>query len=106
MVADEDFISGTEVGEKLLQSVQQMNAKLGRVVYSRVIAARQASGMSQAAFARLMGVSVRTLQDWEQGRRKPSGAAQTLLQLAESKPQILRELALNELKRAEAHCGK
>ena len=38
-------------------------------------------------------VSVRTLQDWEQGRRQPSGAAQTLLKIAETRPEVLRELA-------------
>ena len=52
-----------------------------------------ASGLSQAQFARLMGVSVRTLQEWEQGRRHPSGAAQTLLAVAQRHPDVLRELA-------------
>jgi putative transcriptional regulator len=40
-----------------------------------------------------MGVSVRTLQEWEQGRREPSGAAQTLLKIAGSHPELLRELS-------------
>ena len=48
--------------------------------------------MSQSAFAKLLGVSVRTLQEWEQGRRKPSGAAQTLLIIAERNPEFLQEL--------------
>jgi putative transcriptional regulator len=50
-------------------------------------------GMSQSAFAKLLGVSVRTLQEWEQGRRKPSGAAQTLLTIAQRHPEYLQELA-------------
>lgn len=54
---------------------------------------RLSSGLSQAAFAALLGVSVRTLQDWEQGRRKPSGAAMTLYKIAERRPEVLRELA-------------
>ncbi len=70
-----------------------MNAGLGRVVYSPIIAARQRSGLSQARFAALLGVSVRTLQEWEQGRRQPSSAAKTLLKVAERYPEILREVA-------------
>jgi putative transcriptional regulator len=41
----------------------------------------------------LLGVSVRTLQDWEQGRREPSGAAKTLIKVAERHPEVLQELA-------------
>jgi len=81
-----------DIGAELLKSVRQMKAGQGRVVYPPVAAARTASGLSQAQFAGLMGVSVRTLQEWEQGRRKPSGAAQTLLAVATRHPEILREL--------------
>ena len=49
--------------------------------------------LSQAAFAGLMGVSLRTVQDWEQGRRKPSGPAIALLRIAEQHPEIFRQLA-------------
>jgi len=48
--------------------------------------------MTQAAFANIMGVSKRTLQEWEQGRRKPSGAAHTLLKIASTRPEVLRDL--------------
>lgn len=48
--------------------------------------------LSQAAFAGLMGVSLRTVQDWEQGRRKPSGPAEALLRIAEQKPEVFTEL--------------
>ena len=58
-----------------------------------VIAARAATGLSQAAFAKLLGVSVRTLQEWEQGRKIPSGAAATLLKVAARHPEVLQELA-------------
>jgi len=58
-----------------------------------VAAARAGTGLSQTAFAALLGVSVRTLQDWEQGRRTPSGAAQTLLRIAAQHPHIVREAA-------------
>jgi putative transcriptional regulator len=90
--------SGEELGEQLLQSVREMKAGLrGRVhtpEVSGIVETRLRSGLSQASFAALMGGSVRTLQDWEQGRREPSGAAKTLLKVARLHPEILRELAL------------
>ena len=49
--------------------------------------------LSQAAFAGLMGVSVRTVQDWEQGRREPSGPAKSLLRIADQHPEVFMELA-------------
>ncbi len=58
-----------------------------------VAAARAATGLSQATFAKLLGVSVRTLQEWEQGRKAPSGAAATLLKVAAKHPEVLKELA-------------
>ena len=90
-----ESMSGEDLGRKLLESVKQMRAGQGTVVHSPVAQARAASGLSQAQFAALMGVSVRTLQEWEQGRRKPSGAAQTLLAVAARHPEVLRELAVD-----------
>jgi len=60
---------------------------------AQVTAARAATGLSQSAFAKLLGVSVRTLQEWEQGRKVPSGAAATLLKVAARHPEVLQELA-------------
>lgn len=60
---------------------------------AQVAAARAATGLSQAEFAKLLGVSVRTLQEWEQGRKVPSGAAATLLKVATRHPRVLKELA-------------
>ena len=48
-------------------------------------------GLSQSEFANLLGVSKRTIQQWEQRRRKPSGPAKTLLIIAEKRPDVLRE---------------
>ena len=81
----------------LLQSVREMKAgraaRVTTVPLSQVTAVRNATGLSQAQFAAILGVSRRTLQGWEQGRRQPTGAAKTLLRVAERHPEVLRELA-------------
>ncbi|TSA14985.1 MAG: helix-turn-helix domain-containing protein [Comamonadaceae bacterium] len=59
----------------------------------QLLAARSQAGLSQSEFARATGVSVRTLQEWEQGRKVPSGAAQSLLKLVSRHPELLAELA-------------
>jgi putative transcriptional regulator len=57
-----------------------------------VKAIRERLGLSQEQFANLLGVSERTLQEWEQGRRKPSGAAVTLLRIADQMPEVFDKL--------------
>lgn len=54
--------------------------------------ARTAVGLSQQEFANLMGISKRTLQEWEQGRRVPTGAAKTLIKLAIKHPEVLKDV--------------
>ena len=85
-----------DIGAELLQSVREMKAgKRGcvhKIEVSPVMEARQKVGLSQTQFALLLGVSKRTLQDWEQGRREPSGAAKSLLKVAEKRPDVLREI--------------
>ncbi|MBZ0069504.1 MAG: helix-turn-helix domain-containing protein [Thiobacillus sp.] len=80
----------------LLKSVRQMKAgkaaRKTQVALSPIAEARSRLGMSQSELADLMGVSTRTLQDWEQGRRKPTGAAQTLLRVAIAHPEALLDL--------------
>lgn len=86
-----------DIGAELLTSIREMKAgiraRVHRPEISQVAHARLAAGLSQSAFAGLLGVSVRTLQDWEQGRREPSGAAKTLIRVAERHPEVLQELA-------------
>ncbi len=59
-----------------------------------MMAARMTSGLSQSAFAKALGVSKRTLENWEQGRVEPSGAARRLIALAARYPDTLERLAL------------
>src|ERR671929_85246 len=68
-----------EIGTEILQGLREIKrGEIGRVLNVPDIAQTRAkTGLSQARFAQLLGVSVRTLQDWEQGRRAPSGAART-----------------------------
>ena len=86
-----------DIGAELLRSVREMKArKKGRVLkvtVTWVVEVRTKTGLSQTEFAKLLGVSVRTLQDWEQGRRQPSGAAKSLLRIARKHPATLLELA-------------
>ena len=85
-------------GAKLLKSVKQMKAgKKGRAYTPEqllAISARQSVNLTQKEFARLLNVSVDSIQDWEQGRRSPRGAAKTLLQVAHEHPDVLEQMAL------------
>lgn len=86
--------STRDVAAELRKSVREMVAKKGaKATASPVVSARVKSGLSQSQFSALLGVSVRTLQEWEQGRRTPSKAAQTLIAIAERSPEVLREVA-------------
>ena len=82
-----------DLAAELLQAVQEMKAGQLHVVSSPVIEARKKTGLSQSQFAALMGVSVRTLQGWEQGRKQPSGAARTLLAIASTNPKAVLAVA-------------
>jgi putative transcriptional regulator len=83
------------IGREILDGIREIKRGAhGRVInVPSVSAIREQTGLSQADFARLLGVSVRTLQEWEQGRRAPSGAARTLLLIAAKNPNVLREVA-------------
>ena len=86
----------TAEGAELLKAVKQMKARRkGRVFTPErllAISARQSVNLTQKEFAQLLDVSVDSVQDWEQGRRTPRGAARTLLRVARSHPRILARL--------------
>ena len=83
-----------DIGAELLEAVRVIKAGGGRRFTVQVTEATEARfklGMSQPEFAEMLGVSVRTLQDWEQGRRQPSGAAKALLKVATVSPDVVRK---------------
>jgi len=82
-----------DLAAELLRSVREMKAGKAQVVVSLAVEARRRTGLSQSQFAALLGVSVRTLQGWEQGRKQPSGAARTLLKIAHTDPTALLAVA-------------
>ena len=84
-----------DIGQEILDGIREIKSgKHGRVVNIPPISAiRDRTGLSQSRFAELLGVSVRTLQDWEQGRRAPSRAARTLLLIAHKNPRALLDVA-------------
>jgi putative transcriptional regulator len=95
-------MSDRDIGQEILDGVREIKAfKAGKVdLKTRVLTEpsspkeiRAKLHLSQAAFAGLMGVSLRTIQDWEQGRREPSGPAKSLLRIAEQHPEIFVQLA-------------
>jgi|SRR6185437_2791485 len=87
---------GRNIGEELLQAVREMKAgnaaREHRIDLEEIAQVRERVGLSQPKFAEVLGVSLRTLQEWEQGRRTPSGAAQSLLKIAARRPDVLREV--------------
>ena len=90
--------------DNLVQSVRQAGRiRRGELKPSRVTAfspmdvkaVRRQLGKSQSAFARMIGVSVATLQNWEQGRRQPEGPARALLRVAAANPNAVAEALAN-----------
>lgn len=89
--------SERNIAEELTQAAKEIKAhKEGKlhpkVVSNDIITARNNLALSQSQFAALLGVSKRTLEQWEQERREPSQAAQRLIQIAIQRPDVLIEL--------------
>ena len=85
-----------ELFNELLASVQEMDdivhckkaaTRVTKLPDPEVRLIREKVGLSQNRFARLIGVSKRTLENWEQGRRHPTGPAKTLLRILEADPE-------------------
>ena len=88
-------MSKRNIGKEILEGIQQIKrGETGRITTLPAVSEiRARMKLSQSEFARLLGVSVRTLQDWEQGRRSPSGPARMLLQVAHKNPKALLDAA-------------
>jgi len=89
------------IGQEILEGIKEIKRfkKGGIALNARSLnepspakTIRKKLKLSQSAFAGLMGVSPRTIQDWEQGRREPQGPAKSLLRIAEQHPEIFIEL--------------
>ena len=83
-----------DIGNEILdglKAIRKGQGKRNAVMLPDVQAIREGMKMSQSTFAAMLGVSTRTLQDWEQGRRKPSGPALSLLRVAAVRPDAIRE---------------
>ncbi len=85
-----------EMFDELLESVRQaVEIEKGEREPSRVFhresvkKIREKYNLSQSQFAKMLGVSVRTLTNWEQGHRSPTGAARVLLEVADNYPEAL-----------------
>jgi putative transcriptional regulator len=79
-------IKAYQAGKLSLRSKELKEPSPPKVIRSKL-------ELSQAGFAALMGVSLRTIQDWEQQRRQPKGPAKTLLRIAEQHPEVFLNLA-------------
>ena len=81
------------IGQEILEGLRAVKRGKGRrfevKLPENVQAIRERTGLSQSAFAALLGVSTRTLQEWEQGRRQPTGPARALLRVADRPPRAL-----------------
>jgi putative transcriptional regulator len=94
-------MSKRDIGKEILEGIHEIKQyKTGRLELrttelsepSPPQVIRLKLNLSQSAFAGLMGVSVRTLQDWEQGRRDPQGPAVALLRIAEQHPEVFNDI--------------
>ena len=83
------------IGAEILDGIREIKAgKAGRITTLPAVAdIRERVGLSQSEFANLLCVSVRTVQEWEQGRKAPSGPARMLLLVADKNPQALLAVA-------------
>lgn len=92
-VIDDDH-EAISIKDSLTQSLKEARAgSAERITYPPIVGTRQQVGLSQVQFAQRLGISVNTLQSWEQGQRQPSGAAATLMRLLDKHPELVRELA-------------
>ena len=87
------------IGEELLEAIRDVKRGNRGATYAvepnEIVATRVKCGLSQTQFAKALHISSRTLQQWEQGRRHPSGAAEALLRIVAKHPEVLHEVLVS-----------
>jgi putative transcriptional regulator len=90
------FEANRNIGDELLTAAREIKAgraaRVHPIKMPEVLEARVRTGLSPRKFAQVLGISTRTLDEWEQGRGKPTGAAWSLLIIGKRRPEVLREL--------------
>jgi putative transcriptional regulator len=85
-----------DIGREILEAIEDIKQGKGKRKFidgfEDVRGVRNELNLSQTAFSSFMGISVRTLQEWEQGRRKPGGSAISLLRIAHRHPEAFIDL--------------
>ena len=94
-------MSKRDIGLEILEGIKEIKAHKDHKIELKTTEQSEPSSsqeirrkleLSQTAFSVLMGVSVRTIQDWEQGRRTPKGPARSLLRVAEQHPEVFSRI--------------
>lgn len=86
----EAILKGMEDARRFLAGDEVPGLRFHPAPHEDVATIRRKTGLSQAAFARQIGVAVATLRNWEQGRRRPDGPARVLLALLAKDPEIVK----------------
>lgn len=102
LMTDEEldaFEATRDIGAEILEGIDHMlannAAKRSVPVQTDVVLARKKTGLTQLEFARMLDISRRTLEAWEQGKRNPSGAAKTLIKLCIQNPQAIKSFLMS-----------
>lgn len=96
----QELLTSVKQGAEILKGTKQPSRTF-EFPETEVRALREQFGLSQDKFADLVGISVGTLRNWEQGRRKPEGPARVLLRVASRHPEALLDIGREQTKRAE-----
>ena len=86
-----ELLQGIREAGAYLRGDKSVVTRIDRIEPDSVAVVRAKLKLSQSEFARMLGISVDTLQNWEQGRRQPTGAARVLLRVAARHPEVVLE---------------
>ena len=86
----QQLVSSLHEGGAILRG-RKKAARQKTLKWPDAAAVREKLGLTQSQFAAMIGISIRTLQNWEQGHRRPEGTARALLRIAERHPEAVLE---------------